>query len=91
MNNALRKSTCLFPIIFSWLFTCAQGIAGVLGQDKKTIDGTWFQGNAAFPLTVTKTSDIATVNQQTRQIPTKKAFPPSFLLPAAGHRTGMRR
>ncbi len=29
MSNILRKSTCLFPIIFSWLFACAQGIAGV--------------------------------------------------------------
>jgi pimeloyl-ACP methyl ester carboxylesterase len=45
--------------------------AGVLGQDKKTIDGTWFQGKAAFPLTVTKTSDTATVKQQRRpQTPT---------------------
>jgi hypothetical protein len=152
MNNTLRKSTCLFPIIFSWLFTCAQGIgvwngtvhvqsndipivfhigrgstgkliatfdspsqnafnlpvsevitkedsvilmmavlngkyAGVLGRDKRTIDGTWFQGHAAFPMTVTKTSDTATVKEQLRPQTPK----PSFLLPAAGHRIGMRR
>ena len=141
MNNALRKSTCLFPIIFSWLFTCAQGIAGVwngafyiqsnelpiifhigrdstgkliasfdsprqkafdipisevitkedsvilmmailngkyagvLGQDKKTIDGTWFQGNAAYPLTVTKTGDFATVKQLRRPQTPRQPFP----------------
>jgi pimeloyl-ACP methyl ester carboxylesterase len=141
MNNTLRKSTCLFPIIFSCLFSCAQGIAGVwngtlhvqpndfpivfhigrgsageliatfdspaqnafnlpvsevitkedsvilmmamlngkyagvLGQDKKTIDGTWFQGKAALPLTIIKTSDTATVKQQLRPQTPKPPFP----------------
>ncbi|HWK04785.1 MAG TPA: hypothetical protein VNS58_14190 [Puia sp.] len=75
MNNTLRKSTCLFPIIFSYLLTCAQGIAGVLGGDRKTIDGLWFQGSGSFPLMVTKTSDTATVKQQLRPQPPK---PPSF-------------
>jgi len=141
MNNTCRKSTCLFPIIFSWLFTCAQGIvgvwngafhvqsndlpivfhigrdstgkliasfdsprqkafgvpisevitkedsvilmmailngkyAGVLGRDKKTIDGTWFQGNAVFPLTVTKASDTATVKQHRRPQMPRPPFP----------------
>jgi len=27
MNDTLRKSTCLFPIIFFYLLTCAQGQA----------------------------------------------------------------
>ena len=141
MNNALRKSTCVFPIIFSWLFTCAQGIAGVwngtlhvqpkdipivfhiardsagkliatfdipsqnafslpvsevitkedsvilmiamlngkyagiLGGDKKTIDGWWFQGNGSFPLTVIKTSDNATVKRRRRPQTPKPPFP----------------
>ena len=141
MNSTLRKSTCLFPIIFSWIFTCAQGIAGVwngtlhvqsndlpivfhigrdstgkliasfdspgqnafgfpmreviikedsvilmmamqngkyagvLGQNKKTIDGTWFEGKAALPLTVIKTSDNATVKQQRRPQMPRPPFP----------------
>ena len=141
MNNALRKSTCVFPIIFSWLFTCAQGIAGVwngtlhvqpkdipivfhiardsagkliatfdipsqnafslpvsevitkedsvilmiamlngkyagiLGGDKKAIDGWWFQGNGSFPLTVIKTSDNATVKRRRRPQTPKPPFP----------------
>src|SRR5579863_8621401 len=35
--------------------------AGILGGDTKTIDGQWFQGGGSLPLTVTKTSDSATV------------------------------
>jgi len=141
MNNILRKSVCLAPIIFSWLFICAQGItgvwngtlhgryrdipivfhigrdstgksiasfdspaekafgfpvseviikkdsvilmmvmvngkyAGVLSQDKKTIDGMWFRGNAAFPLAVTRTSDSATVYQPQRPQTPRPPFP----------------
>ena len=37
--------------------------AGILSQDKKIIDGNWFQSKLSFPLTVTKTSDTATVKQ----------------------------
>jgi pimeloyl-ACP methyl ester carboxylesterase len=40
--------------------------AGVLGGNKKTIDGMWFQGKGYFPLTLTKTSDIDAVKQQRR-------------------------
>ena len=29
MNNTLGKPTCFLPIIFSYLFTCVQVIAGV--------------------------------------------------------------
>jgi len=141
MSNTLRKSTCLFPIIFLYLLTSAQGItgvwngslhvqpkdipivfhiardssgkliatfdspsqnafnlpvsevitkvdsvilmiamlngkyAGILGGDKRTIDGRWFQGNGSFPLTVTKTSDTATVTQQLRPQTPKPPFP----------------
>ena len=48
--------------------------AGVLGQDKKTINGTWFQGMAALPLIVSKTSDTATVKQQKRPQTPKPPF-----------------
>ncbi len=48
--------------------------AGLLNHDKKTINGTWFQGNAAFPLTVTKTSDTATVKQKLRPQTPKPPF-----------------
>jgi pimeloyl-ACP methyl ester carboxylesterase len=141
MNNLFKKSTCLFPIIFSYLLTCAQGIdgvwngaihiqpkdipivfhigrdstgvsiatfdspsqnafnlpvsavitkddsvillmamlngkyAGILDSDKKTINGTWFQGKSALPLTVTRTSDVATVKQQRRPQTPKSPFP----------------
>ena len=45
--------------------------AGILGGDKKVIDGQWFQGGGSLPLTVTKTSDTATVKQRQRpQTPT---------------------
>lgn len=33
MNDTLRKLICLFPIIFSYLFTCSQGITGVWKGD----------------------------------------------------------
>lgn len=49
--------------------------AGILSRDKKTINGTWFQGKAALPLTVTKTSDTATVKQQRRPQTPKPPFP----------------
>jgi len=49
--------------------------AGVLAQDKKTIDGSWFQGQGSLPLTVTKTSDTTTVKQQRRPQTPKPPFP----------------
>ena len=49
--------------------------AGILGGDKKTIDGQWFQGNGSLPLTVSKTSDTATVKQQLRPQTPKPPFP----------------
>ncbi|MEP6628104.1 MAG: alpha/beta fold hydrolase [Ginsengibacter sp.] len=48
--------------------------AGVLSPDKKTINGTWFQGSAAFPLNMMKTSDTATVKQQLRPQTPKPPF-----------------
>jgi len=141
MDHILKKSTCLFLLIISYLFTCAQGItgiwkgvlhvqpkeipivfhiardsagkliatfdspsqnafnlpvsevitradsvvfmiamlngkyAGILSGDTRTIDGQWFQGNGSLPLTVTKTSDSATVKQQRRPQTPKPPFP----------------
>jgi pimeloyl-ACP methyl ester carboxylesterase len=49
--------------------------AGVLGGDKKAIDGSWFQGGGSLPLTMTKTSDTATVKQQRRPQTPKPPFP----------------
>ena len=49
--------------------------AGVLIGDKKTIDGQWFQGGGSLPLTVTKTSDTASVKQQLRPQTPKPPFP----------------
>jgi pimeloyl-ACP methyl ester carboxylesterase len=48
--------------------------AGTVSSDKKTIDGTWFQGKAALPLTVNKTSDTATVKQLRRPQEPKPPF-----------------
>jgi pimeloyl-ACP methyl ester carboxylesterase len=141
MSNILKTSTCLFAIVFSCLFCCAQGItgvwkgtfhvqpkdipiifhiardsagkliatfdspsqngfnlpvsevitkadsvvfmiamlngkyAGILGGDAKTIDGQWYQGNGSLPLTVTKTSDSATVKELRRPQTPKPPFP----------------
>jgi pimeloyl-ACP methyl ester carboxylesterase len=49
--------------------------AGILGGDGKTIDGVWFQGQGSVPLTVTKTSDNATVKEQRRPQTPKPPFP----------------
>jgi pimeloyl-ACP methyl ester carboxylesterase len=49
--------------------------AGVLGADKKAIDGSWFQGGGSLPMTMTKTSDSATVKQQRRPQTPKPPFP----------------
>src|SRR5258707_12599403 len=49
--------------------------AGVLGKDKKAIDGAWFQGGGSLPLTLNKTSDSATVKQQRRPQTPKPPFP----------------
>jgi hypothetical protein len=141
MNYLLKKSTCLLPIIFSCLASCAQNITGVwngilhvqpkdipivfhiarnnagkwiatfdspsqnafnlpvsevitkadsvvlmiamlngkydgiLTGDAKTISGQWFQGNGSLPLTITKTSDSATVKQLRRPQTPMPPFP----------------
>ena len=49
--------------------------AGVFGGDKKTINGMWYQGKGSLPLTITKTSDSATVKQQRRPQTPRPPFP----------------
>ena len=48
--------------------------AGILAPDGKKIDGTWFQGTAAFPLTIARTSTIAIVKQPKRPQTPKGPF-----------------
>lgn len=47
---------------------------GLVSGDKKTITGTWYQGQLALPLTVTKTSDTANVKQLLRPQMPKPPF-----------------
>jgi pimeloyl-ACP methyl ester carboxylesterase len=48
--------------------------AGILRADKRTIGGSWFQGKLSLPLSVTKTSDTATVKQPLRPQTPKPPF-----------------
>lgn len=49
--------------------------AGILGADAKAIYGQWFQGGGSLPLTVTRTSDSATVKELRRPQMPKPPFP----------------
>ena len=47
---------------------------GALSKDKKQITGSWFQGGGSLPLTVTKTSETATVKEHKRPQTPKPPF-----------------
>jgi uncharacterized protein len=49
--------------------------AGLLNKDKSQIAGIWFQGAGSLPLTVKKTSEIATIKEQKRPQTPRPPFP----------------